>query len=248
MDRPETGWLACPMTKSIAVLGAGPGVGQAVARRYGKEGYEVVLVARRPEPLNASAQRLAAEGITAHAVTGDLGRPDAVPHLSGVIRDRIGDPAVLYYGPTGADPGFVPATGLTPELLHDRLPITLYTLMALVNEFLPAMVERGDGAILTAQGAAAVEGRPYMSGWPTVLAAQRNYLQSLAGEVADRGVYVGMLYIAARIRGTAWEAEYQRRVAEGRPASGLPAADPDELAGILWDTHATRDRRETLHR
>jgi short-subunit dehydrogenase len=236
------------MTKTIAVLGVGPGVGQSIARRYGKEGYEVVLVARRPEPLDALAQQLTAEGITAYAVTGDLNRPDTVPDLAARIRARIGDPTVLYYGPTGADPGFVPATSLTPELLNDRLPITLYTLMALVKEFLPAMLERGDGALLTAQGAAAVEGRAYMSGWPTILAAQRNYLQSLAGEVAVQGVYVGMLYIAARIRGTAWEAEYQRRVAEGAPASNMAAADPDELADILFDMHSTRDRRETLHR
>ncbi|WP_327581383.1 SDR family NAD(P)-dependent oxidoreductase [Nonomuraea sp. NBC_00507] len=234
------------MTKSIAVFGTGPGVGQAIARRYGKERYEVVLVARRQGPLDALARELAAEGITAHAVTGDLDQADAVAALAERIRERVGDPAALYYGPAPADLAFVPAAALTPEVVQDRLPITLYTLMALVREFLPAMVERGDGAILTAQGAAAVEGRPYMSGWPPVLAAQRNYLQSLAGEVADRGVYVGRLYIGARILGTPFEADYQRRLAEGEPVSDLPAADPAELADILWDMHSARERQETL--
>ncbi|WP_433258495.1 SDR family NAD(P)-dependent oxidoreductase [Streptosporangium sp. CA-135522] len=235
------------MTKSIAVFGTGPRVGQAIARRYGKEGYEVVLVARRPEPLEALARELAVEGVTAHAVTGDLDQADAVPALAGRIRERIGDPAVLYYGPAPADLAFVPAAALTPQLLQERLPITLYTLMALVSQFLPTMVERGDGAVLTAQGAAAVEGRPYMSGWPPLLAAQRNYLQSLAGEVAGQGVYVGMLYIGARILGTPFEAGYQRRLAEGDPMPDLPAADPAELADVLWDMHSARNRQETLH-
>jgi short-subunit dehydrogenase len=40
------------MPKSIAVFGAGPGLGQAVARRYAREGYAVTLVARRSEPLD----------------------------------------------------------------------------------------------------------------------------------------------------------------------------------------------------
>jgi short-subunit dehydrogenase len=179
-------------------------------------------------------------------ITADLEQTDAVSALADRIRARVGDPTALYYGPVPTDPGFVPAVDLTPELLQARMPITMYTLMALVREFLPAMAERGDGAILSAQGAAAVRGRPYMSGWPTVLAAQRNYLQSLAVEVADKGVYVGMLYIGARIVGTPFEADYQRRRAQGEPVPDMAAADPAELADILWDMHAKRNRHETV--
>jgi short-subunit dehydrogenase len=234
------------MTKSIAVFGTGPGVGQAIARRYGKGGYDVVLVARRQEPLDLLARELSADGVNAHAITGDLDRTDAVPALAERIRASAGNPTALYYGPAPRDPAFVPALELAPERIQDRLPMTLYTLMALVREFLPAMVERGDGAILSAQGAAAVQGRPYMSGWPTVLAAQRNYLQSLAAEVAGQGVYVGMLYIGARILGTPFEEDYQRRQAQGEPVPDMPAADPAELAGLLWDMHAERKHRETV--
>ncbi|WP_206068579.1 SDR family NAD(P)-dependent oxidoreductase [Nonomuraea composti] len=232
------------MTKSIAVFGSGPGVGQAVARRYGKEGYEVVLVARRRERLESLAGELAADGVTAHVITGDLDRSDTVPALAGRIREKVGDPTAFYYGPAPTELAFVPATRLTRELILDRLPITLYTLMGLVGEFLPAMIERGDGAILSAQGAAAVHGRPHMSGWPTILAAQRNYLQSLAAEVTGQGVYVGLLYIGARILGTPFEKDYQRRLAQGEPMPDMPAADPAQLADLLWDMHATRARLE----
>jgi len=47
-----------PLPKSIAVFGAGPGLGHAVARRYAQDGYDVVLVARRQEPLELLAQEL----------------------------------------------------------------------------------------------------------------------------------------------------------------------------------------------
>ncbi|MCK2218776.1 SDR family NAD(P)-dependent oxidoreductase [Actinomadura sp. ATCC 31491] len=234
------------MTRSIAVFGTGPGVGQAVARRYGKEGYEVVLVARRREPLDRLARDLAAEGVTAHVITGDLGRSGDVPALAAQVRAAVGDPTAFYYGPVPSGLTFVPAVELTPGHLAERLEITLHTLLALVGEFLPAMAERGDGAILTAQGAAAAHGRPYMSGWPPVLAAQRNYLQSLAAEVAGQGVYVGMLYIGSRILGTSFDDDYRRRQARGEPVPDLPAADPADLADLLWSMHARRDRHETI--
>ncbi|MEW9554924.1 SDR family NAD(P)-dependent oxidoreductase [Nonomuraea sp. NPDC050783] len=234
------------MTKSIAVFGTGPGVGQAIARRYGKEGYEVVLVARRREPLDKLAAELSAEGVTAHAVTADLSRPGDVPALAARVRAAVGDPTAFYYGPIAPHPLFVPAVELTPELIADRLPLTLYTLLGLVGEFLPAMAGRGDGAVLTAQGAGAVHGRPGMSGWPAVLAAQRNYLQSLAAEVAGQGVYVGALYIGARILGTPFDADYERRRAQGEPVPDMPAADPAELAGLLWTMHAERTRHEAV--
>jgi short-subunit dehydrogenase len=169
--------------KSIAVFGAGPGVGRAVARQYGKAGYDVVLVARRQGPLDQFAGELAEHGITAHVVTADLS--DLVPALAERIRAKVGDPTAFYYGPA-TDPKFVDAVDLRAEQLRELMPMTLYTLLALVREFLPAMIESGDGAILSAQGAAAVQGLPRMTGWPPVLAAQRNYLQSLAAEVADR--------------------------------------------------------------
>jgi short-subunit dehydrogenase len=231
--------------KSIAVFGAGPGVGRAVARRYGRAGYDVVLVARRQGPLDQFAAELATDGINAHVVTADLSETGLVPALAERIRTKVGDPAAFYYGPAAADP-FTDAVDLRPERLHELMPITLYTLLALVKEFLPAMIGRGDGAILSAQGAGAVQGRPHMSGWPPVLAAQRNYLQSLAAEVADQGVYVGMLYIGARIMGTPFDAAYQAAKAAGEPVPDIPAADPIELAELIWTMHTDRKPREMV--
>ena len=169
MDRLPTLRWGEGMNRSIAVFGAGPGVGRAIARRYGRAGYDVVLVARSQAPLDRFAEELAAQGTTAHLVTADLAEPDLVPALAERIRAEVGTPTVLYYGPA-TDPRFTAAVDLRAERLRELMPISLYTLLALVAEFLPAMLARGDGAILGAQGAGAVHGRPHMSGWPTLLA------------------------------------------------------------------------------
>ena len=169
------------MSKSIAVFGAGPGLGQAVARRYAREGYAVTLVARRAAPLDRLAHELTSAGATAHVITADLADTGATPGLAEQIRAKAGNPDVLYYAPT-PNTGFVAASSLTPQHAQNFMPLIFYTMLALVQEFLPHMLERRDGAILTAQGGSTVQGLPNMSGPSPAQAAQRNYLQALHAE------------------------------------------------------------------
>jgi short-subunit dehydrogenase len=233
------------MPPSIAVFGAGPGLGQAVARRYARAGYTVILVARRKERLEALAADLASTGAIAHVITADLADTDAAPRLAGQIRGTAGDPSAFYYGVSAA--GFASAAALTPERVRAFMPLAVYTLLALVQEFLPPMLRRGDGAILSAQGASAVRGMPDMSGPGPALAAQRNYLQSLHAEVAEKGVYVGRLYIGAAIKRTPFHARREAARAAGTPVPDIPDVDPDHLADLLWTMHSTKSQPEALY-
>ncbi len=234
------------MPRSIAVFGAGPGLGQAVARRYAQEGYAVTLVGRRAEPLERLAQDLTDAGATAHVITADLSDTEATPRLARQIRAAAGDLDALYYAPT-PDTGFVPAARLTPQHARAFMPLIFYTMLALVQEFLPHMLEQGDGAILTAQGGSTVRGLPDMSGPSPAQAAQRNYLQALHAEVAGKGVYVGMLYIGAAIRNSAFHTELEKARAAGEPVWDMPVVDPEHLAGLLWTMHATKEQREAIY-
>lgn len=232
--------------KSIAVFGVGPGLGQAVARRYAREGYTVVLMARRQEPLDLLAKDLASAGATVHIITADLSDTDAIPALAEQIRAKVGSLDAFYYAPTPSG-GFVPAANLTPQHAQDFMPLSFYTLLALVQEFLPHMLEQGDGAILTAQGASSVQGLPTMSGPGPAQAAQRNYLQSLHAEVAEKGVYVGMLYIGAAIEHSAFHTEMEKAKAAGDPVWEMPIADPAHLADLLWTIHSTKGQPEATY-
>ena len=233
-------------TQTIAVFGVGPGLGQAVARRYARAGYTVILVARRREPLEQLATDLTSAGATAHVITADLSDTNAIPTLAEQIRATAGNLDALYYAPT---PGgaFVPAANLTPQQALDFMPLSFYTLLALVQEFLPHMLAQGYGAILTAQGASSVQGLPHMSGPGPAQAAQRNYLQSLHAEVAEQGVYVGMLYIGAAIAHSAFHTEMEHAKAAGEPVWEMPTADPAHLADLLWTMHRTKGQAEATY-
>ena len=234
------------MSKSIAVFGAGPGLGQAVARRYAQEGYTVTLVARRSEPLDRLAKELTNAGALAHVITADLSDTDATPKLAEQIRTTTGNLDALYYAPT-PDTGFVSAANLTPQRAQDFMPLIFYTMLALVQEFLPHMLTQGDGAILTAQGGSTVHGLPNMSGPSPAQAAQRNYLQALHAEVAEKGVYVGMLYIGAAIKDSAFHSDMEKAKAAGNPVWDMPTVDPEHLAALMWTMHNTRARQEIIY-
>jgi short-subunit dehydrogenase len=233
------------MPSSIVVCGVGPGLGQAVARRYARAGYAVVLVARQRAPLEALAADLTGGGAPAYVVPADLSDTDGVPRLAEEIRAAVGDPDVLYYGASGG--GFVQAAELTAERAREYLPLAVYTLIGLVQEFLPAMAERGDGAILSAQGGSALRGVPYISAPGFAVAAQRNYLQALHADVRDKGVYVGGLYIGAAIRHTPFHADMVAARAAGTWVPDIPEVDPEELAELLWTMHSAKDPAEAAY-
>lgn len=218
---------------TIAVCGAGPGLSRSVARRYGREGYEVVLVSRTAEKLETMAAELAEEGITAHAVPADLSDPSGVPDLAARIRDVAGDPEVIYYAPV-SQVTFVPAAELTADDIASSTALLVETFAALVGEFLPYMKASHSGAILTAQGATALVGIPDMSGPGPAMAAQRNWLQALGKELAPDGVVVARLYISALIENSAI---HQGLTAAGKKLPGAALVDPDALAGRLFRIH-----------
>lgn len=120
-------------------------------------------------------------------------------------------------------------------------------MLTLVQEFLPHMLEQGDGAILTAQGGSTVQGLPDMSGPSPAQAAQRNYLQALHAEVAGEGVYVGMLYTGAAIKNSAFHAEMEKGKAAGARVWEMPTVDPEHLADLLWTMHSTKGQREAIY-
>jgi NAD(P)-dependent dehydrogenase (short-subunit alcohol dehydrogenase family) len=80
-----------------AVLGVGPGLGAAVARRFAGEGFAVAMMARRKESLAEIRQDIEDDGGTALPVSADATDADSVVVAFERIRSDLGDPEVLVY-------------------------------------------------------------------------------------------------------------------------------------------------------
>lgn len=232
------------MTKTIAVFGAGGGMGISVARRFGKEDYQVALVARRREPLDQLVAELAEDGINAAGFTADLDRTDDIPGLVETIRRHFGRIDAVVYSPFSPST-LVPAADLDAEALRKWVNLYLLTPVELVHAVLPEMLARGAGGIVFGYGSSAVAPAAGLSGPVPVLAAARNYLHTLHAELKDRGVYAGGVAVRAVIE----RSEGQRAVKTGemRLAVDLPVVDPDELADLIWELVAERDRVEVVY-
>jgi short-subunit dehydrogenase len=235
------------MPQVIAIFGAGPGLGASVARRFGREGYAIALVARRAEPLQQLAGELAAEGIEAEAFIADLSDQSAALAAVAAIRERFGRIDAVYYAPISSEFGFTPARELTAAQLRPFLELLLLTPIEIVQAVLPEMLERGAGAILIGHGGTAVHPAAELSGVGPAMAAMRNYVHSLNAEVAASGVYVGTIAVTAMIARSAAHGALESGALRLPEGMEVRLVDPDELAEILHALTVDRDRVEVVH-
>jgi len=232
------------MSRTIVIFGAGTGLGASVARRFGREGYRVALVARTRSRLEALAAALAVEGIEAVAFPADLSDAAEIPALIEAVLSRFGRIDVIEYAPITTE-GFTPAAELTAGQIRPYAETYLLSLVEAVHAVLPGMLERGDGAILLGQSVTATAPQPRLSGITPFLAAARNYLHSLHGELAGRGVYAGVVQVAAMVeRSAGRQAMLRGGMATGIDVGKIPVVDPDDIAEAFWSMNVKRDEIE----
>ena len=226
---------------TITILGAGPGTGLGIARSYGQQGYDIALVARRADALNELVATLRAEGHTASAYPADVTDFTSITDVAAQITADLGHIDAMVYSPA-PDINFTAAKDLTPDGIQLYLDLYLYGLIAGVQAVLPGMIERGRGSIVFVNGATALGAPPTMSGPAPALAAARNYLQTLRGEVAPSGVVVVAVLIAAVINGSATD----QKMSAIDPTRSFPTIDPSAIADTVRELVSGKDFERIL--
>lgn len=168
----------------IVVVGAGPGMGAAVARRFGSAGYDVALVARTAESLERLGTELRAAGITARWAAADITHPAALATVIRRFTDHFGHIDVLHFNPSA----FRPRTPLelTPQDLLDDLGLGVAPLLTAAQAARPAMSE--GGRILATGSMAADQPSPEAASLGVQKAALRNLVTSLDATLAPDGI------------------------------------------------------------
>jgi NADP-dependent 3-hydroxy acid dehydrogenase YdfG len=208
---------------SIVIVGAGPNLGAAVARRFGREGMSVGLVARDAGKLEELANVLNEEGITADFAAADIRDAEALDGAIRSLAERLGPVEVLEYSPLPAKEFMKPIRETTVDDLRGPLEFSVLGAVAAALAVAEPMVEAGSGSILFTTGGAAVKPYPERAGVGVSFAGEVAYARMLNEELADKGVHVGHTAIAGRI---------------------APGEDhePDDVAEVLWKHHT--DKRD----
>lgn len=210
---------------TIAIIGAGKGLGAAVARRFGAEGFAVGLISRHQGRLDALAAELSADGIQAQGFTADVRDPASIAAALEQVTETLGPIEVLQYSPLPQKDFMRPVLETTPADLVGPVEFSIYGPVAAVHQVVPGMRFLGEdkGTILFVNGGSAVKPGRNVTGTSIAFAGQAAYVELLHEVLAEEGIHVAQLIIGGQI------------------IEGDEEKDPDVLAEHLWNLHAKRD-------
>ncbi|GHI06259.1 dehydrogenase [Streptomyces cellostaticus] len=207
---------------TIAIVGAGPGLGAAVARRFGREGFGVALVARDRQRLDELVDELAADRVTARGFPADVRRPEELVDALGAAADALGTVEVLQYSPVPHRDFMRPVLETRHRDLFGPIEFSVYGPVAAVQQVLPGMRKLGRGTIFFVNGGTAAVPHPERAGTSIAFAAESAYGHLLHDRLAPEGIHVAQLVIPGAI------------------TPGHVRKDPAVLADLLWGMHRER--------
>ena len=205
------------MDKVIVIVGMGPGVSAAVARRFAREGYAIGAVARSADKLEEQLAALRASGVRVVGATADAGDIGSLRAALVRLRAALGDAGVLVYNAAGVT--YRPLAELSPEAFAADLAVSVVGAFTAAQQVLPAMRAQRSGTILLTGGGFAFEPMPVMASLGVGKAAIRNLAFSLHSDLLESGIHAATVTICGTVA----------------PGS---AFDPDRIAEAYWRLHA----------
>jgi len=211
---------------SIVIVGAGPNLGAAVARRFGREGLAVGLISRNADKLDAMAADLAKDGIRAAGAPADIRDAAALAAAIISLADQLGPVDVLEYSPLPAPEFMKPILETTVDDVRGPIEFSILGAVAATQAVVGPMRDAGRGTILFTTGGAAINPYPLRAGVGISFAGEVAYARMLHDELADSGVHVAHTAIGGRI------------------APGMDH-EPSDVADVLWGHHTERSTFQT---
>ena len=228
-------------------VGARWGIGGAVAQKFAKEGFFVVLTTRNAANAAGLEQAIQEQGGEGMIVELDLVSHDSISQAFARIREQAGDPNVLIF-----NAGYLEGRDLPPEKeLLEHIPVELFDTaqhissrgpFLVAKEVLPTMRERGAGSFFISNNAASLRGRKRLTGqslyYPRVM--MRTLAQVLTEEYSEHGIHVANIVIDGLIDSPGTRA---LPLAQKRPEVVM---DPVKIAEAYYYLH-TQDKSCWTH-
>jgi len=180
------------MERAALITGGSSGIGLAIARALGEDGYRLTISARRPDKLEAAANELREQGLDVEAVPANMANEEEIRGLVGAHKDRLGRLDVLVNN-AGIGIGGAVADAETKKL-DLQLDVNLRAVYLLARESIPLLKEAGaeHGKALMAN-TASIAGK-HGQGWLAAYSATKfgvvGLSQALHKELSSDGIQV----------------------------------------------------------
>jgi len=200
--------------QSALIVGVGSGLSASLARLFAKNGLQVALASRNPDRLASLAHETAAATFACEAA-----EPEEVAGLFDAVIATQGVPDVVVYNASARARG--PVAELDPAEVARAIAVSAYAGFLVGQQAARHMLAKGEGAILFTGASASVKGYPLSAPFAMGKFALRGLAQSMARELAPRGIHVAHFVIDGGI------ASERRPQSTDKPDALL---DPDAIA------------------
>ncbi|MCS6928092.1 MAG: SDR family NAD(P)-dependent oxidoreductase [Saprospiraceae bacterium] len=202
----------------LLLVGVGPGIGLSVVRRFGREGFEVHMIARSAEKLTRFERELAQEGIRSFGYSCDIADESAFGSLLHRLVVELPDLEVLHYNASAFNPAL--PTAISLPVFHNDFRINVVGALMAVQAFVPTMKQRRGGTVFITGGGSALRAPAELASLSIGKAGVRNLAFCLAEECGPHQVRVGTITVCGAVQaGTKY--------------------DPDRIADLFWQMYQT---------
>lgn len=181
--------------RAALVTGGSSGIGLAIARALGEDGYGITLSARRPDKLEAAAKELEQAGFEIQAVPANMAKEEDIQALLKAHMDRFGRLDVLINN-AGIGIG-APIEGSETKKLDIQFDVNLRGVYLMLRDAIPELkkagAEHGKALVVNTASIAGKYGQPWLSAYSATKHAVVGLSEAAHGELSESGVQVTAL-------------------------------------------------------
>jgi NAD(P)-dependent dehydrogenase (short-subunit alcohol dehydrogenase family) len=175
------------MSKSLFIIGMGPGIGAATAKRFAREGWTIVLGSRNPSSFADFVASLETSGTTVHSLQLDATDPSAVRSAVAEAERLTGGLTAIHFNAARVRAQDI--FSMTDAEIEDDLAVNIAAGLFTIRAAAETFAARG-GTILVTGGGLAVSPHASYASLGVGKAALRNVVQGLAPDLAERNIHI----------------------------------------------------------
>lgn len=185
--------------KTLVIVGAGTGLGLSIAKKFGAEGFRVATISRNAAKLKLIQEELSNLNIETKTYIADITDLEALKQSIQTIKIEFGSIDVIEFSPYAKEDKFTNILETTPDSVSEMLKTYLFPSIQLVNDVLPDMINKEDGAILFTTGVSTIFPLPFAGNAGIIGSGLRNYAESLYTQLEDKNIFIRHLSIGTVI-------------------------------------------------
>ncbi len=181
-----------PGQRAALITGASSGIGLAIARALGQDGYGITVSARRPDKLEEAAKQLEAEGLEILTVPANMAKEEDIQNLVAKHKERFGRLDALVNNAGVGIGGTI--EGYETKKLDMQLDVNLRSVYLTTRDCIPMLkeagAEHGKALIVNTASIAGKAGQPWLAAYSATKAGVVGLSQAMHGELGKDGVQV----------------------------------------------------------